>query len=231
MNIVIKWLVAIYILSMLAWSSFVKAETSFSTPLIKEIHFDPNHYEMMIHGQFDGLCDLSLETRVIENQFTEDSPVVLLEIVPQKSSTPCIEGLYTEFHYIFDLRGLGLKSGITYEFTFANPILFEPSPLFMVEIPQNTALYRNHIVKSSGQLMKSLTGEWFIVRGDVRDVLVKSRIDLDRYIGKNVVIEGTKHLHRTDPAIEARSYNPLRSPGPSAESETMFLFSIRSETI
>lgn len=228
MKNLIQWMIAIYVLSMLVWSSLLKA----APPVITKIDFDPALYQMIIQGVSAQHCDLGLNSQILENQFTEDGPLVILEIrTSEKGHGPCQETHKEDFTFVFDIRTLGLKGSQVYEFTFSNPIAEGYSPIFSAEIPHNAELYRNHTVKSTGRLMKSLTGQWIIVRGDVREVLLSNRVDLDRYLGKEVAVEGTKVIHRTGPVKDADGYNPLRSLSEPTDEEAMFLFSIRSETI
>lgn len=63
MNKIIKWLVAIYVVAILAWSGLLKAEEI----VLDRVHFDSQYFELTIGGKVTNTCDLSLKTKIIEN--------------------------------------------------------------------------------------------------------------------------------------------------------------------
>lgn len=226
MQTLIKWLITIYIVSILAWSGLLRAEEV----VIDHTVFDQEHFELAISGRVNQACGLALKTRIIENQFTQDGPVAVIEIVNQNKTEPCsLEETNEQFDLIFDVRSLGLKAGNSYSLAFANPFNASSSPIYKVEIPKNSFFPNYSPVKVQGVLANTLSGQWILVRGINDFVILKTKLDLSKYLGQYVSIEGTEVLHRTGPIFEVDEHNPLRANN-TLEGPTMFLFSISTAT-
>jgi hypothetical protein len=227
MNTFIKWLVTIYVVSILAWSGMLRAEEV----VLDHVAFNSNHFELTLGGRVNNTCGLSLKTRIIENQFTEEGPVAVIEVQNDEKVESCPFDQRDElFDMVVDVRSLGLKAGVTYNLTFANSFNEISNPIYTVEIPKNSFFPNYSPVHSSGMLTKTLMGQWILVRGMNDFIILKTKLDLSQYLGQYVTIEGTEVLHRTGPIFEVDEHNPLRAHNNTLEGPTMFLFSISTAT-
>lgn len=227
MNTLIKWLVTIYVLSILAWSGMLRAEEV----VLDQATFDKDHFELVLEGRVSKACGLSLNTKIIENQFTEEGPVAIIEVLNKHEMETCpYEQQKDEnFDIILDVRSLGLKPGTSYNLAFANSFSAASSPIYNVEIPKNSFFPNYSPVSAQGILANTLAGQWLLVRGMNDFIILKTKLDLSKYLGQYVTIEGTEVLHRTGPIFEVDEHIPLRAYN-TLEGPTMFLFSISAAT-
>ncbi len=226
MNTLIKWLITIYVVSILAWSGMLRAEEV----VLDRTTFDKEHFELTLEGRVNQACGLSLNTKIIENQFTEDGPVAIIEVLNnQKTETCPFDHRDEDFDIVLDVRSLGLKPGSSYSLAFANSFSSVSSPIYSVEIPKNSFFPNYSPVKAAGILANTLSEQWILVRGMNDFIILKTKLDLSKYLGQYVTIEGTEVLHRTGPIFEVDEHIPLRAYNP-LEGPTMFLFSISTAT-
>lgn len=226
MSTVLKWIITIYIISILAWSGLLRAEEV----VIDQTSFNQNHFELTISGRVNNACGISLKTKIIENQFTEDGAIALIEVLNQEKIESCpFEHKDEFFDMILDVRSLGLKAGTQYSLSFANSFSSQTNPIYKVEIPKNSFFPDYSPIKNSGLLSKTADGQWILIKGINDFTILKTKLDLSKYLGQSVVIEGTEVLHRTGPIFEVGEHSPLRAYN-SLGGPTMFLFSISTAT-
>lgn len=226
MSLLIKLLLTVYVISILTWSGLVKAEEV----VLDTAGFDQKHFELSLRGRVTGACGVSLKTKIIENQFTEDGPIALIEVLNQNKATNCPLDRQVElFDIVIDVRSLGLKPNTTYGLAFVNSFKTSNSPIYNVEIPDNSIFPSYTPTNISGVLTTTQEGQWIVVKDMNNFVKLKTKLDLSKYLGQYVVVEGTEVLHRTGPIYEIGEHNPLRA-NESQEGPTMFLFSISTVT-
>lgn len=218
----IKWLITIYVFSILAWSSLLKAEEV----MIERATFSEQTFELTLSGKITNSCGVSLKTKIIENQFTESGKLALIEIQNQQKDGSCSKGEQNEiFDLSVDVRSLGLTPGTNYQMTFAKPLSAGATPIFSVELPEN-AIYPDYQTSSaSGILTLAGNGEWIIVQSPYEFKSIKTNLDLSRYVGQMVSVEGIEVLHRTGPVFDLEGHNPLRAL-PAVEAPVLCVLAI-----
>jgi hypothetical protein len=226
MSSLVKWIVTIYVVSILAWSGLLKAEEI----VIDQAQFNADHFQLTLSGRINSTCGLSLKTKIIENQFTEDGSIAVVEIINQGKTSTCPMNQSNEaFDMIVDVRTMGLKPGATYNLAFANTFAGGSSPLFTVSLPQH-AFYSGYTAsKATGVIYQTLDGQWLLVKSPSEAVKLQTKIDLSRYVGQLVIIEGTEVLHRTGPIYDLSEHSPLRVQTKS-EASALYVLSISTVT-
>jgi hypothetical protein len=225
MNTFLKWLLTIYVISILAWSGMLRAEEV----LLSNAAFNQVHFELILSGQVVGACGVSLKPKIIENQFTEDMPIVLVEVINQQNSECASDQTEEFFDIVLDVRSLGLKPGRSYNLAFLNTFINIPGPVYMVDVPANSVFPNYNTVRASGLLQRSNSGQWYLETAMNDLTILKTKLDLSRYLGQVVTIEGTEVLHRTGPIFHTEEHSPLRALS-TLQGPTMFLFSINTVT-
>lgn len=227
MPTLIKWILTIYVFSILAWSGSLKAEQV----VIDHVSFDQEHFELALAGRVTSTCGVSIKTRMIENQFTEDGAIALIEVVNLgKVDTCALDQKKNEaFDFVIDVRSLGLKPGVNYNLAFANVFSNTLNPIYTVEIPRNSFFPSYSSTEAAGVIAQTFKGDWILVRNINEYTILKTKLDLSKYIGQMVKIEGTEVLHRTGPVFEVDAHDPLIEPA-SLKGPTMFVFSISAAT-
>lgn len=222
----IKWILTIYVFSILAWSGMLKAEEV----VIDHTSFDKDHYQLILSGRVKNTCGVSLKTKVIENQFTEDGVMALVEVVNQEKGEACrFEQADESFDLLMDVRSLGLKPGSNYNLTFANNFSSENNPIYSLEIPKNSVFPSYRSTQASGLIIQTARGEWLLVNGMNDYTILKTNLDLSKYVGQIVNVEGTEVLYRTGPILEIDAHDPLTEQ-PMVKGPSLYVFSISSVT-
>lgn len=225
MNKLISLLLTIYIISILAWSGLVRAESV----IINSAHYDSKKLMLILEGKTNSTCGVSIQTEVLGSKSEETKARVLVEVVKNKNVDMCITLESNRvFSKMIDVRALGLNEGI-YEMSLVNKVLNSNVNFdFLVNIPQNSFYPNYELIELSGLLTKSENGNWILVSSQGFVATLKTELDLSRYAGHRVLIEGTEILHRMGPGFKVGEHSPLRAE-PISEDPTVFLFTISAE--
>lgn len=225
MNKLISFLITVYIISILAWSGLVRAESV----IINSVFYDSKHLMLVLEGQTNSTCGVSIQTAVLGPMSVEAKAKVLIEVVKNKNVDMCIALESNRvFSKMIDVRALGLNEGV-YEISLVNKVLNSNVNFdSLVSIPQNSYYPNYELVELSGLLTKSENGDWTLVSNQGFVVTLKTELDLSRYAGHRVLIEGTEILHRMGPGFKVGEHSPLRAE-PISEDPTVFLFTISAE--
>ncbi len=220
-------LIAIYILSILAWSGLVRAEVV----VLDKASFDNENLVLVLEGRTNNPCGISIQTEVIEDQSSHEKKdkVVFLEVVKNRNVDLCFTLATSRiFSKVIDVRSLGLGAG-SYQLSLANYISNAEAKVdFLVNIPVNSYYPNYDSVELSGVLSQSENGEWILTAEQGRKTTLKTELDLSKYVGHNVFVEGTQILHRMGPGFEIAAHSPLRAKQVS-EDPAVFLFTISTE--
>lgn len=225
MNKLVSFLLTIYILSILAWSGLVRAESV----NINSAFYDSKNLMLVLEGQTNNPCGVSIQTEFLGPKSVETKARVLVEVVKNKNVDMCITlDSNRVFSKIIDVRALGLNEGV-YEISLVNKVLNSNVSFdFLANIPQNSYYPNFELVELSGLLTKSVNGNWILVSSQGFVTTLKTELDLSRYAGHRVLIEGTEILHRMGPGFKVGEHSPLRAE-PISEDPTVFLFTISAE--
>lgn len=227
MNKFIGILITIYVLSILAWSGLVSAQTV----VLSQASFDNNNLMLLVEGRTNSACGVSVQAEVSKNSSSSAKTQVYLQVVKNQNVDFCITlETQREFSKILDIRSLGLNGG-SYEFVLSNPVTsLSQAFQFTADIPESSQYPGCELVNVSGFLSRSDNGLWVLTSDHGQVMVLKSRFDLTKYLGLHVSIEGFEILHRTGPSFEVSGHSPLRV-SPTSEDPTMFLLSISAEML
>lgn len=227
MNKFIGILITIYVLSILAWSGMVRAQTV----VLSQASFDNNNLMLLIEGRTNSACGVSVQAEVLKTPASPAKTQVNLQVVKNQNVDFCITlETQREFSKILDIRSLGLNGG-SYEFTLSNPVAsLSESFRFTANIPEGSHYPGCELLNVSGFLSRSDNGFWVLTTNHGQVMILKSRFDLTKYLGLHVSVEGFEILHRTGPSFEVSGHSPLRV-SPTSEDPTMFLLSISAEML
>lgn len=226
MNKIAHWLITIYIISILAWSGLLKAEEVTLT----NVSFNPTSYKLVLEGLVVGACKVEVKSQ-IENSIDSQS-LVRLSVVGSESVSFCLPEESTRlFNMVLDVRSFGLLDGFSYLVQIDNlNSNKDQSMQFHVDIPALNYFPSFNSMQSSGVLHMTGDGQWFVVTNQENIISLRTEIDLSKYVGQRVQIEGTEILHLTGPELLVEEHNPLRV-NQSKKGPEVFLLSISSATL
>jgi hypothetical protein len=221
----VSFLITIYIISILAWSGLVRAEAV----ILDGASFNSTNLMLVLEGKSNSACVISIQTEVLEDQTSNKKTNVLIEVVKNQNVDVCFTLESPKiFSKIVDVRSLGLKPG-NYDLSLKNIISNKNINVnYSVSIPLNSNYPNYEPVELSGLLSQSESGEWLVTSEQGNITTLKSEIDLSRYSGHRVFVEGAEILHRMGPRLEVAERSPLRAMQ-SFEDPTVFLFTISTE--
>ncbi|MEY4615804.1 MAG: hypothetical protein RJB66_764 [Pseudomonadota bacterium] len=227
MTTLFKWILTIYVFSILAWSGMLRAEEV----VIDQASFDQNHFQLTLSGKVKNTCGVSLKTKVIETRATRGGIHARVEILNQDRSSACyIEQADETFDMMLDVRSLGLAPGANYTLSFANIFSSDSSPTFSLVVPESSVFAGYRSTQLTGIIAQTPNGGWILVNGMNEYTILKTKIDLSKYVGQFVNVEGTEVLYRTGPILEVDAHDPLTEQQ-LAKGPTMYLFSISTVTL
>jgi len=225
MNRFINFLITVYIITILAWSGFVRAESV----QLDNAYFNDDNFMLVIEGRTNSACGVSIQSELSGSQPLGMKPTVLVKVVKNNNNDICFT-LESKryFSKVVDIRSLGLSNG-SYNLALTNKIANKDKNFhFSVNIPLNSYYPNFNPIELSGVLSKSEAGDWILISDQGQVITLKSDLDLSRYTDHRVFIEGTEILHRVGPGIEIAERSPLRAKQ-SSEDPTVFLFTISTE--
>lgn len=222
MNKLISFLITIYIISILAWSGLVRAESV----TINNAIYDNKNLMLILEGHTNTSCGISIQTEIRGPLSIDVNTKVLVEVVKNKDVDMCVTlESNTVFSKVIDVRSLGLSAGV-YEISLVNKVSNNNESFdFLVNIPQNSYYPSFELVERSGLLTKSENGDWILVSNEGSPITLKTELDLSRYTGHRVLVEGSEILHRMGPGFKVGEHSPLRAEL-SSGNPTVFLFTI-----
>lgn len=218
-----KWIILIYVLSVLTISGLAKAAPR--TVEIESYRFNEDLFSLSISGTVVGNCGTSLTSQVIETQATEELPILLIEVTDNNQFCRSTAANLNQFDFTFDLRGLGIKSGRSYNLMFNNLFKNNADPLIVIKAPIEFTQNIPQTERIQGVLKRDGDYNFYL---DVDGTLfsVKSVISLENYLNKKVVIDVLKIIYQVGPGFELNSHSPLRENQSNQPTDSLFILGI-----
>lgn len=219
MKNLINWLLTLYVLIILAWSGFLKAESI----QITDSKFDQKNLALTLSGVATGACDLK-----VQSQLSQTNEVFVF-VTADDQQTTCIPEESTRiFSFVLDVRSFNLNPGTTYNIKINSSTQSEITQ-FQAIIPEHSQYPNYNSIRTTGILNVTADGQWFLVSPNKNFVMLRTSLDLSRYLGQRVRINGTEILHLTGPDLMVEEHNPLRAIQ-SQKGPEVFLLSISAAT-